>query len=575
MNNDTIKIIKEITEKKRIITDRTPFIPTLQAPKELQYNKNSNNSIYQKQKRSKQTNNYKAWNNAIKAINQQIFNRKKDTLIYNDLLITEDTELIPKIYTPETITSELIEKKQQKDPIIFAIYCLLKENNRSLIDDIPDYLKRYVLSGRFKLKNGSIVMYQHGNKDCYVIPASLRKWLLSIAHGNTSKLMHHGTRAMQQHLCDKYWWPKMYDDINEYNNNCINCPRTKQKPYKNRGKMKLFPANAPFETVHIDLMGPLPQTPDGNRYILSMIDRFSRYCMLIPLQNIRAMTVVRGLERWLSTFGPPKCILSDNGSQFLSAIFELTCKVYGIKQKFTTIYHPQCNAVVERLHRWIKERLVLIALENNQSLLDGTLDWSEYLSIIQYTYNNTPNQMTSYAPSHIILGKPSPICDVNEQNQDQAILLGRTPKRYIEALYRQRQIILNNANARQIKYDQQRKQYTDKNTKNHNFKVGDYCMYDIAQGLVGNKKKLQPNFVRPYEIIDIFNDGQNFRIRKLKASAQPFNTHLIHIRPFTGNKYKSPEQIALKTLRDRINNKSKPNHVDVIRMNQILGPTHN
>lgn len=131
----------------------------------------------------------------------------------------------------------------------------------------------------------------------------------------------------------------MYKDIEQYTQICKECNKVKSKPY----------------------------IINGHRYILSIIDRFSRYCMLIPLRNIKAITVVKGFERWMSQFAFPKCILSDEGNQFISRVFALLTKQYGIKKKFTTIYHHQCNAVVERLHRWIKERLVLIALNHNQS----------------------------------------------------------------------------------------------------------------------------------------------------------------------------------------------------------------
>ena len=100
-------------------------------------------------------------------------------------------------------------------------------------------------------------------------------------------------------------------------------------------------------------------------------------------------------------------------------------------------------------------------------------------------------------------------------------------------------------------------------------------MYNVTQGLVGNKKKLQPNYIGPFEILDIFNDGQNYKIRELRHGAHPINTHRDHIAEWLPTKHKSPSQIALGTLRSRIETNNKSSRKDVFRMNQILGPANN
>ena len=99
-------------------------------------------------------------------------------------------------------------------------------------------------------------------------------------------------------------------------------------------------------------------------------------------------------------------------------------------------------------------------------------------------------------------------------------------------------------------------------------------MYDISQGLVGNKKKLTENYVGPYEIIDIYNNGQNYKIRLLKQGSEAFDTHLNHIRPFKMNKI-PPKEIALKSLENNIiddNNQNKQiDKKQRARYRQLLG----
>ena len=79
-------------------------------------------------------------------------------------------------------------------------------------------------------------------------------------------------------------------------------------------------------------------------------------------------------------------------------------KSHRIELKYTTTYHPECNGMIERLHRWIKERMALITYDGRLNFEEGEDNGSEYLDIIQLTYNTIPNVMTSYSPFDLILG---------------------------------------------------------------------------------------------------------------------------------------------------------------------------
>ena len=239
-----------------------------------------------------------------------------------------------------------------------------------------------------------------------VLPSTLIKSVLKRTHGK----LHNGSGRMLSVIIHKmkYWWPKMRHHIKVYCRCCNTCQHIKPgvaKRYKH-GRMKLFVATKPFEQLSVDLVGPLPTCQSGNRYIVTMIDKFSRYCMLVPVKDVTALSVVQAIDRWITTFGTPKSILSDNGPQFISSIYTDYMNNHSeIKYKYTTTYHPECNGQIERLHRWIKERLSLISYDGGLDFVTGENDWSDYLSIIQYTYNTTPNKMTTYSPMNILFGR--------------------------------------------------------------------------------------------------------------------------------------------------------------------------
>ena len=124
--------------------------------------------------------------------------------------------------------------------------------------------------------------------------------------------------------------------------------------------------NRRFEHVHLDLVTLL----ESNifRYLLTMVDRFTRWPVAVPLADMTTKSVVDGFAfGWVQLFGVPSTITSDNGCQFTSGIFQQLTQTWGIKTITTSPYHPESNGLVERLHRRLNrpsEPLAQIALMN-------------------------------------------------------------------------------------------------------------------------------------------------------------------------------------------------------------------
>ncbi len=139
--------------------------------------------------------------------------------------------------------------------------------------------------------------------------------------------------------------------------------------------------------------------------MLTMIDRFSRYSVAIPLKDSETSTIVSEILRhWVYKFGTPIHILSDNGTQFRSHAFKAFTKSFGIKHLKSTVYHPPSNGMIERLHRYVNQRIVLAAIDQNLNLLKAD-EWKDLIPPIMFAYNATVNRMTGYAPYEIIFGR--------------------------------------------------------------------------------------------------------------------------------------------------------------------------
>jgi transposase InsO family protein len=108
----------------------------------------------------------------------------------------------------------------------------------------------------------------------------------------------------------------------------------------------------------MDILGPLPETKSGNRFLLVMVDRVSKLTRTVPLRTIIATEVAKiFVHEWYCVYGAPVIILTDNGTQFVSKFFQTVCRLLGVKQVFTTAYHPQTNGKCERFNRTILSAL--------------------------------------------------------------------------------------------------------------------------------------------------------------------------------------------------------------------------
>jgi hypothetical protein len=123
----------------------------------------------------------------------------------------------------------------------------------------------------------------------------------------------------------------------------------------------------------MDIVGPLPIS-NGYRYLLTCVDRFSRWPEAIPMADITARTITETfLSGWIARHGVPVSVTTHRGRQFESTLFNNFCRKFGIKRIRTTAYHPSANGMVERLHRQLKASL---------RCCDNAVNWISNLPLV-------------------------------------------------------------------------------------------------------------------------------------------------------------------------------------------------
>jgi transposase InsO family protein len=198
-------------------------------------------------------------------------------------------------------------------------------------------------------------------------------------------------------ITQRYFWPNMNKDIGIWNKECVVCQKVKVQRHTVTD-LGTFPKSERFEHVHIDIVGPLPTTSEGYRYVVTMVDRFTRWPEVIPVKDITAEVVCKAMyENWICRFGCPKRITSDQGRQFESELFSTLMKTLGIQKIITTAYHPQSNGMVERFHKSLKEAL-------KARLLDSNKAWVDELPTVMLGLRTACRSDSNYSAVELVLG---------------------------------------------------------------------------------------------------------------------------------------------------------------------------
>jgi transposase InsO family protein len=187
------------------------------------------------------------------------------------------------------------------------------------------------------------------------------------AYDSVHNIAHPGVKGTLRLLTQKFVWPGINKDCKAWCRACHHCQSSKVSRHVNTplGNFQAPPAR--FMNLHIDIVGPLPVSK-GFRYLLTIIDRFTRWIEVVPLVDITADTVCHAVyNEWISRYGCPLRFTSDQGRQFESNLFKKFSELFGITLYRTTAYHPQCNGMVERMHRTLK---AAIKAHDTQSWMD-------------------------------------------------------------------------------------------------------------------------------------------------------------------------------------------------------------
>ena len=200
---------------------------------------------------------------------------------------------------------------------------------------------------------GSIICDVSTGNPRPLVPQEFRRTVFDHFHS----VSHPGKRATSKLISQRFVWPSMNKDIRNWVQHCVPCQKNKVHQHTKTPPGTFSQPDARFSHVHVDLVGPLPAS-NGFAYLLTAIDRFTRWPVAVPIKDTSAETVARAfVDNWVANFGAPAVITTDRGAQFQSLLFHNLTTLLGCRHIRTTAYHPSSNGLVERFHRQLKSSL--------------------------------------------------------------------------------------------------------------------------------------------------------------------------------------------------------------------------
>ena len=251
----------------------------------------------------------------------------------------------------------------------------------------------------FTLDNEGILHYQPAQTEPrIVVPTALVPQLVSECHDH-SLAGHYHPKAVFERLKSQYYWPSMWKDIKAFCDSCIRCHSHKTNHRDKPATLGTSPAPyGPWETVHTDLLGPLPEAPEGHRWVLLVVCAFTKFVELVPLKDTTAETVAVALVETFHRYGLPNVIISDNGVQFRAKLLAEINSLLGIKHAFISAYHAQANSNVERMCGIVKN-MVPTSLDRSQR------EWIQFLGATQHAINSAYQTSNKWSPAFLMFGR--------------------------------------------------------------------------------------------------------------------------------------------------------------------------
>ncbi|QRW27779.1 Retrotransposable element Tf2 protein [Rhizoctonia solani] len=210
---------------------------------------------------------------------------------------------------------------------------------------------------------------------------------------------HPGQQRTLELLSRNYWWPGMKSSAKEWVECCPTCQANRRAHGPAIALKPLEVPPFPFHTISYDFITGFPKS-NGHDAILVIIDSFSKFGHFIPTSK---KVTAKGLaDLFIShvwkLHGLPVKTISDQGTTFTGKFLRALYQRLGIKPSFSSAYHPESDGQTERVNQFIEFYLRSYVAADHS-------DWSTWLPLVEYAYNNAKHSATGKTPFELVYGR--------------------------------------------------------------------------------------------------------------------------------------------------------------------------
>ncbi|KAK9728531.1 Integrase zinc binding domain [Popillia japonica] len=194
-----------------------------------------------------------------------------------------------------------------------------------------------------------MVYRKENEKILFYVPEEMVENVIRTSHEGIG---HLGTDKVMDYVKQVYWFPNMKGRIKSYIKNCLKCIIYSPKYGVKEGFLhNIDKGNIPFDTIHIDHLGPLEKSKQYHRHVLVIIDAFTKFVKLFPCKSTTSQETIKYLRQHFAMYSRPRRIISDRGTCFTSTEFRRFVEEFDIQHVMIATGVPRANGQVEVVNR--------------------------------------------------------------------------------------------------------------------------------------------------------------------------------------------------------------------------------
>lgn len=342
-----------------------------------------------------------------------------------------------------------------------------------------------------------------------------------IGRVHNSRVGHFGLEKTLDGLREKgEVWKHMRKHIKQFIKQCPVCQLNSDTKVSTKVPPFTRASYEPMEVLNIDTIGPLPEDESKNKYILVVVDCFSRWVELFGVPDTSALSAAKVLIQHCGRFGIPAMIRSDRGSQFVNELIEQLMELFGTEHELTTAYSKEENAIVERANKEVMRHLRAIVFDDRVYN-----KWSsDQIPLVMRILNSEQKSRTGVSPAEILFGNTVDLGRYLLYRPSEASNPDRNLHEHMELMLQRQQTLIEVAQQTQRDFDTHHMSEFDPEFTD--YPIHSYVLWDHPEG---RRSKVHSKHRGPFQVVERKEDS--YTIQDL-VNGKTYTTHISNLRPY-------------------------------------------